>query len=246
MTVSQICVRFISGDETHFDAPIPARELRVRIANMFERFALEVRTFCYTSGTEFKDDDEVYVPLIVVAELINVVYNEDMWKDAMILHASTGDTEGVRRAAASIDSREDYLIGKAILTEAFMQNLVISNDIAGREGLCSETFLEVGVDVYQENEHGATSLQLASEYGDLHTVDGLLAAGAQVNHANNFGWTILMCAAWNGHLKVIDRLLAAGALVDHTDDCVLTILDCATERGHPGVIDRLVAARAQQ
>src|SRR5690606_29780241 len=70
---------------------------------------------------------------------------------------------------------------------------------------------EEGIDVNAFGSNGTAALHWAARYGDLETVDWLLARGADPDLANDYGARPLAIAIENGHLDLARHLLEAGA-----------------------------------
>jgi ankyrin repeat protein len=101
---------------------------------------------------------------------------------------------------------------------------------------------ELGADVNEANDNGATPLVIASMNGDLNLVRCLLKElGAQVNQGVNDGSTAIMFAAQKGHLAVV-RCLGRehGADVNSADVHGTTALILAAQDGHLEVVQCLV------
>jgi len=78
--------------------------------------------------------------------------------------------------------------------------------------------LQNGAPVDSCNNHGWTSLMLASKNGHFHVVRLLLQNSASVNSCSSDGWTSLMLASQNGHLDVVHLLLQNSAAVESRHD----------------------------
>ncbi len=71
--------------------------------------------------------------------------------------------------------------------------------------------LDDGVPATAINESGDSLVMLAAYYGQLETVELLLARGADPNHANDRAQTPLAGAVFKGQVAIVRALLAAGA-----------------------------------
>lgn len=84
----------------------------------------------------------------------------------------------------------------------------------------------------------------AAFFGDLATIDDMLARGTSVDTRDNFGATALMYAAEEGHTVIVKRLLSAGADVNAMNDGGLTPLMIAAGGGHVELVDVFLKAGA--
>lgn len=270
MTASKICVRFISGDERHFDTEQGSTllELKVFVAKELRRFAPEVSIFCAESGTALEGDERVDIPASVIAVIKTLVTDRDFWKRTFVAHGRGNDAGGVLRALEAINSSTNNDIrATECLTEVFMEQLEIDKyrlDEKEKEkrSHCIKACLQVGVDVHQRNLRGKTCLMLASAHDELDAVNQLLDDGAQVNvGCNNLWWSSLYYGCKAHSLAIVDRLLLARARVDHRDRSGNTALGLASRWSMTGsvevgarilnagakktqVVDRLLAAGA--
>lgn len=71
--------------------------------------------------------------------------------------------------------------------------------------------LDEGVPATAINESGDSLVMLAAYYGQLETVEMLLARGADPNHTNDRAQTPLAGAVFKGNVAIVRALLAAGA-----------------------------------
>lgn len=104
--------------------------------------------------------------------------------------------------------------------------------------------LEAGADVDARRPDGATALQWAAHWNDLHLADLLLQAGADANAANNLGVTPLALACENASRAMVERLLRAGANPDLAQASGLTPLMIAARTGDASVVEMLLARAA--
>jgi ankyrin repeat protein len=114
-----------------------------------------------------------------------------------------------------------------------------NNDLTKVQGL-----LQRGVDVNAKNDHGETSLMLASEQGYLAMVKLLLEKGADVNAADAYGRTALMGASGNDHIEVAKLLLDKGADANAKASEGWTVLMLACLDNHLEIARLLLEKRA--
>ncbi len=88
-----------------------------------------------------------------------------------------------------------------------------------------------------------TNLLSAAKYGDIESLDALLAEGVDVNETTKTGMTTaLHLAALNGHNDAVKKLLAAGADMSAEDDSARTPFMCAAAEGRLAVMETLLEA----
>ena len=89
----------------------------------------------------------------------------------------------------------------------------------------------------------ASWLHIASQLGDVHTVNALLAEGVDVNIPERYTATsALWIAAQGGHADIVRTLILAGANVNYEGRGVALYI--ASEHGHDEVVEILIAANA--
>jgi len=104
-----------------------------------------------------------------------------------------------------------------------------------------EQCLDAGINVDVADQHGNTSLILASDRGYVDIVDSLLDEGAKVNVAGHqHGITALMVASDKGHENIASLLLKYGAIIDEKNQHGPTTLMVASYGGHASIVDLLL------
>jgi ankyrin repeat protein len=78
------------------------------------------------------------------------------------------------------------------------------------------TLMELGADVNQAMDGGATPLFMVAHMGHAVLVRALIEAGADIDKATDNGWTPLSIAAQKGH-TAISQILRDAVLVQMQD-----------------------------
>jgi len=154
---------------------------------------------------------------------------------------------GVRRTAADIErirntverdpatkqTRPDLPASKPDLEQRVRtgDTQAILNEIASGE-----------LEVEAQNQTGMTLLAMASKYGQLELMEGLLVAGADIEAPNRNGHTPLMQAAQTKNAEAVRLLLDNGANVDATDRLNGTAMSMAATYGSPEIVQELLYA----
>lgn len=94
------------------------------------------------------------------------------------------------------------------------------------------------------NEHGKTPLIMASEVGDLTSVEILLEKRAAVEEQDFNGYTALMAASRGGHVNVVNALTASSAKTDTVNIAGRTALMMACSGLHTDTVYALIRAGA--
>ena len=107
-----------------------------------------------------------------------------------------------------------------------------------------QLLLKIGANIKTVDQHGRTSLMLASANGSNEVVKTLLEGGANVHDVNAVGWTVLMIASMRGHSDVVKTLLENGANTETVDKSGRTALLWAVDRHHTKVVKTLLEGGA--
>jgi uncharacterized protein len=107
--------------------------------------------------------------------------------------------------------------------------------LAARDGRTDEiaALLKRGLDANTADPKGTTLLGLATQVGDLKTVELLLAHRASPNRRNAYGDTPILFAAHQGRLDLVKRLHSAGADLEPAG---WTVLHYAVMGGHEPIV----------
>ena len=112
-------------------------------------------------------------------------------------------------------------------------NAATDGDLRGIDAVIRQ-----GVNVNHQNEHGNSTLLLASERGNLNIVKALLNySGINVNLQNSEGNTAIMSAIINGYLNIVEELLRHKDInVTLSNTAGNTALTLAKANGHMAIV----------
>ena len=102
--------------------------------------------------------------------------------------------------------------------------------------------LDAHADPSHNSKVGGTALHIAAQFGDIRSIQALLAANANINatRTDKSGGSVLMSAAQHGHAEVVEQLLSAEADPTLTvTNTTITALDLAKRKGHTAVVKLL-------
>lgn len=92
------------------------------------------------------------------------------------------------------------------------------------------------------NQTGMSLLAMASKYGQVELMNGLIDAGANIEAPNRNGHTPLMQAAQSKKVEAVRVLLDAGARIDTRDKLNGTAMSMAATYGDPEIVLELIDA----
>ncbi|MEM7229759.1 MAG: ankyrin repeat domain-containing protein [Planctomycetota bacterium] len=101
------------------------------------------------------------------------------------------------------------------------------------------------INVEAQNATGMSMLSMASKYGQVELILGLLDAGADLESTNRNGHTPLMQAAQSKNVEAVQVLLDAGANVEAVDRLNGTAMSMAATYGSPDIVQELLDAGAR-
>ena len=108
-----------------------------------------------------------------------------------------------------------------------------------------EVLIDAGADIEATNNIGMSPLLVASEHGNLRSVELLLKAGAGVCVADNKGDTCFTIAALGGHTETVRTLLCMPEVdVNQSNHQGFTPLHCTAFTNHSDVAQVLIDAGA--
>eukprot|EP00397_Hematodinium_sp_SG-2012_P053094 GEMP01063173.1.p1 GENE.GEMP01063173.1~~GEMP01063173.1.p1 ORF type:complete len:285 (+),score=67.01 GEMP01063173.1:33-857(+) len=212
--------------------------LKVRIANIFQRFSADVILFTVRNTELVDEDDDAPCPDVVLAYFINERYTVIMWKRAITQHAIAGDFKGANRIVEVMEGLEPQLDSAKLIHDLLMIHLSNAEHRGVREnfvGFLSATLynrgcsmnaylakaaeiglrnvmrmmLKAGAKINNTDVCGWSPLYWATSYARYDAVAELLQCGGDVRVASQHGWTCLHNAAWQGD-EAMCRILQRG------------------------------------
>ena len=101
--------------------------------------------------------------------------------------------------------------------------------------------IDMGADVYAEDDYGYTALIMASNYGHKKIAEILIKNGANVNAKTSDGWTALMNASERGYGEIVELLIQKGADVHQKDNNDgRAALIHASDKGQKEIVELLI------
>jgi len=221
-----VTAMYITGDEITLPNCRSINDIKVQIANLHNKFATDT----IITNSSFDEIEEVNENVRVI--LTDEVYDNSLWKSALIAHATALDTNGLKRI--------DKIMGKKFVSEVFVDYLNESLEPTVEEIQC---FLDAAVDIDHEDGFGMTALCYAAQYGHFDIVQCLLLQGANPHLADSIkGMEPLSYASQNDHAEIVRLLLSAGANLNHKDKFGQSALVGACKNGCLAAAEVLISA----
>lgn len=108
-----------------------------------------------------------------------------------------------------------------------------------------DELIRAGADYNFQNNQKITPLLVASDVGQIQSVEALIRAGADLNAQNSHGTTPLIFAAMGGHSRIARMLIDAGANLTITTPDGYNALKTANIYKHPDIVEMLTDALNQ-
>jgi hypothetical protein len=164
------------------------------------------------SGCSFAEESEIddreidYIDsideVVIFGDYENSLRQIKERENQLIMHASIGNTKGVKR-----------LLRLGVNINAYNEQGETALWLAARNHYTKmlARLLKKGGDINVKNAHGYTPLMMAARLGALGLVLMLLEKGANINVENADGNTALMIATMNGAFDLVKLLITRGA-----------------------------------
>jgi len=250
--------RYLNGDDVLIPGCTTIDDARVKFAALHDRLAPEVLFFVRDGTIEeqnctqkilfpnvCQDDSPPILPVSAVFKHTPLPYTQEFLAASVLLHARSGDSEGVRRAMSLCADRDEaeFLCARTLLYHLRDNDEPASSELVE---LLSDYATPSKINI--EDELSWSALDVACfQHPDTVIIQIILDAKANVAHVDRRGRSAVARLSYQGKNEILELLLSRdndAVAVNLTDRTGCAPLCLAAFQGHTKVCQQLLQHKA--